>query len=358
MQNRTLAVALDPKSNSLNALRLALAVLVIVSHSWPVGGWGADPGLGDLSLGHLAVAGFFAISGYLITQSRLRSPLGSYLWRRFLRIFPGFWVCLLVTAFVFAPIAGMVGAGTWDAGQAVRYVVSNAPMMAGGHSTISDTLAESAFPSSWNASLWTLRWEFLAYLIIGAAVAFGFVRRYRWVWVAAWIASTALSGALLLRGTEGPLQQFGFLITFFLAGAVMLQFRQVIPINRLVAIAATVLLILVCLLQVGSVFASLPVAYLALWIGCCAPAAVRRIGARHDYSYGVYLYAFPIQQLLAMTGFQATGLPAYVIASILLTIPFAVGSWWFVERPALRLKNLQWRQRRRDHSMRRPALPE
>ena len=89
---QTLATAFDPRHNSLNALRLALATLVIVSHAWPIGGFGNDPHIGDLSFGGWAVAGFFAISGFLITSSRLRSSFSAYLWRRMLRIFPGLWV--------------------------------------------------------------------------------------------------------------------------------------------------------------------------------------------------------------------------------------------------------------------------
>src|SRR3954468_7575058 len=70
------------RRNSLNALRLALAVLVIVSHAWPLGRFGNDPRLGALTLGEVAVAGFFAISGWLITQSRLSGGLAGYAWRR------------------------------------------------------------------------------------------------------------------------------------------------------------------------------------------------------------------------------------------------------------------------------------
>ena len=71
-----------PRRNSLDALRLVLATLVIVSHSWPVGGFGPDPRLGVLTLGEVAVAGFFGISGWLITASRMTSTLRGFAWRR------------------------------------------------------------------------------------------------------------------------------------------------------------------------------------------------------------------------------------------------------------------------------------
>jgi peptidoglycan/LPS O-acetylase OafA/YrhL len=93
----TIAARLDLRSNSLNLVRLVLATAVIVSHAWPIGGFGDDPAIGDVNLGHLAVGGFFAISGYLIAQSRLVNRPARYAAKRAMRILPGFWVCLLVT---------------------------------------------------------------------------------------------------------------------------------------------------------------------------------------------------------------------------------------------------------------------
>src|SRR3712207_9395911 len=69
------------RRNSLNFLRLVLATLVIVSHAWPLGGLGEDPHVGAVTLGYFAVAGFFAISGWLITESRFASELPRHAWR-------------------------------------------------------------------------------------------------------------------------------------------------------------------------------------------------------------------------------------------------------------------------------------
>ena len=78
-------------------------------------------------------------------------------------------------------------------------------------------------------------------------------------------------------------------------------------------------------------------AYPILWLGTHLP--FQKIGARNDYSYGVYIYAYPVQVLLALWGVQHWGYPAYLILSVLGTIPFAVASWWLVEERCLRLKN-------------------
>ena len=104
--------AFDPHRNSLSLLRLLFAAMVLLDHAFPLGGFhgGSDPmwgwTRGQESFGGLAVAGFFVVSGFLVTRSFDGSPNPfSYLWKRFLRIFPGFWVCLVVTVALFGTIA-------------------------------------------------------------------------------------------------------------------------------------------------------------------------------------------------------------------------------------------------------------
>ncbi len=87
-----------------------------------------------------------------------------------------------------------------------------------------------------------------------------------------------------------------------------------------------------------STLAPLPLAYLLLWLGGVLPT---RVGAKNDISYGVYIYAFPVQQLLALAGVQRFGVIPMMVASTICTIPLAWSSWVLVERPAMRLKG--WR---------------
>src|SRR4051812_20340496 len=106
----TLSELFDPRRNSLNFIRLVLAASVIVSHSWVIGNIGPEPEAGGEHLGSWAVIGFFAVSGYLISRSRVNSSsIRSFYVARLLRIYPGFIVCLLAVAFVFAPLSLLVG---------------------------------------------------------------------------------------------------------------------------------------------------------------------------------------------------------------------------------------------------------
>ena len=120
----------DPRRNALDVLRLLFATIVAVTHGIAIH-TGSQPAWGDTLLGDLALDGFFVLSGFLVTRSflRLDSPL-RYLWHRFLRIMPAFWACLIVIAFVAAPVAAVLRghpAGTAFSGDpsALRYVLAN-----------------------------------------------------------------------------------------------------------------------------------------------------------------------------------------------------------------------------------------
>jgi peptidoglycan/LPS O-acetylase OafA/YrhL len=78
---------------------------------------------------------------------------------------------------------------------------------------------------------------------------------------------------------------------------------------------------------------------LLLWLSVSLPKWTRRVGARNDISYGVYIYAFPLQQLLVVYGVGDLGYIPFLLASLACTFPVAAGSWYLVERPALKLKS-------------------
>jgi peptidoglycan/LPS O-acetylase OafA/YrhL len=351
---QSLAASFDPRKNSLNAIRLLLAALVIVSHSWPLGGFGKDPQLGDLNLGRWSVAGFFAISGYLITSSRDHTGLGRYLWRRVLRIYPGFLVALGVIAFALAPLAASIGPGDFDAGDGFSYVWHNAGLYVR-QTSIGDTLSSVPHRHSWNGALWTLFYEFLCYLGVGAAVSLLPRRLLPPVVAVAFVVSSASRHLLELthHHVPTPVHHLSVLTPFFIAGAVLYLFARFIPFHAGVAAVAAAALGLIVVTGVDSNLAALPLAYVCMWLGTTLPLS--RIGKRHDLSYGIYIYGFPIQQTLALLGAMEWGVAAYVTLSILLTIPFAAASWFLVERPAQRLKTArsavtQWSDQRAERA--------
>jgi peptidoglycan/LPS O-acetylase OafA/YrhL len=322
----TLSERLDPRHNSLNLIRLVLATAVICSHSWPAGGYGDDPGLGGTDLGDWAVGGFFAISGYLITMSRgdrSRSLLDFFV-KRVLRIFPAFLVALLAVAFVAGPLSVVVdGSGSYDWGSATGYVVHNSLLQVRQWG-IDGTLTDAPFPDVWNASAWTLYYEFLCYVGIGVLVS---VVPRRWLTpavVVGLVGCTVVTAAAVLadvvmRGWIADLAHFG---TFFAAGALLFLLRDRVPLRGPLAAASGAAVVVIIVAGGFEVFAALPLAYLMLYLGAALP--FQRIGRTHDLSYGLYIYAFPVQQLMT-AAFGGGQLPVlvYVVLCVAATVPLA-----------------------------------
>lgn len=329
---------LDVRSNSLNFLRLLLAGLVIVSHAAPISGLSDEWRIGGISLGNIAVGGFFAISGYLITASRFSSPIAPYAWRRFLRIFPGYWACLAVVGLVFGALAGAVRGG-WTLQSGLGYLASNASMVRGGDA-FTATLQGAPFPAAWNGSLWTLRYELLCYVAVGAALLIPRVFTKAFVFPLVFVLVSVASIPVHMSGIGGSVRDIAFLVPFFAAGACLFRFSKWMPMNGKYALGAVALLLAVVSLGLGHSLAALPLAYLCLWAGIALPDRFRRIGKKNDVSYGVYLYGFPVQQMLVLIGAHHLGLPLFILLSLVAVLPVAAASWFLVERPAMSLKGL------------------
>lgn len=332
----TVGEALSGRDNALNFVRLVLATLVIVSHA-SIGAVGEFPTVGDAGLGQLAVGAFFTLSGFLIARSRVTLTAGVFVWHRALRIFPAFWVCLVVVAFAFAPASTVITGLSWDPSSAASYVWKNAGLWVV-QAGVENTLPADAF-GYWNGSLWTLFYEFCAYLACGALLTLSFARTHRvavmsTVMVAVTLGQWLALGPLVITGGfyVATLQ----LATFFAAGMWIWAVSDRLPVSHmLAAMAAIVFSGLVAVDQVA-LLGPLPVAYLCLWAGAVLPT---RIGVRNDVSYGMYVYAFPVEQMLALAGFTTGGMWGFAALATLSTIPFAWASWLLVEKPTLRFRH-------------------
>ena len=167
---RTLGQVFDPRANALNAWRLALALAVIVWHSLVLTGHPMPPFAVHQFATQDFVDGFFAISGFLIPASWLSNPrLRDYVLARSLRILPGMWVCLVITAFVIAPIGVAIQGGSaaklLTSGGPLQFVVRNSAV-AYVQFDIAGTPSGIPFPGMWNGSLWTLQYEVLLYIAV------------------------------------------------------------------------------------------------------------------------------------------------------------------------------------------------
>lgn len=293
----------------------------------------------------MAVGGFFVLSGFLITRSYEGTlTFGRFLWHRVLRIFPGFWICLLVGAFVVAPVAfarehgSLAGFFSAQNGPA-SYVLRNGLLVIQ-QDSIASLFAGAPDPFAFNSSLWTLAYEFACYLAIGALGAALVLRRWRGA-VAIGAIWLFLAYALLLwqygaRGTPIVLNMVS-LFVYFGFGASAYLFRDRIPMRAW--IAALFAIALVAAVPTRAVAIAVPVCLSYLTLYAAQKVPVRNFDRHADLSYGLYIYAFPIQQMLVLYGLNRLGLTPYFAVGLGLSLAFAAASWFAVERPCLALKN-------------------
>ncbi|MFG1868663.1 acyltransferase family protein [Micromonospora arborensis] len=367
----TTSVPLDQayagRANSFGFLRLGFAFAVVLSHA-AVLGFGR-PITHRVDISGLAVAGFFGVSGFLITRSARRISLPRFLWHRGLRIWPGLWVCLLFIGFVVAPVLYLARHGTldglwWGPNGVFNYLRSN---WWGGmrQDSIADLLRGDTPYWRWtgghpiNGSLWTLAYEITCYLLVAIAAVLTLLRRqFRLLpllvmvavfGVLCWNYNQQVTGGegILTNGSIGPVPLLGWFSAsyflwyafMFLAGGVAELYSDRLPINDLLGVLA--LAVVGWFAFHGAFFGPglLAYAYVILWLAVRLPKALHRVGQANDYSYGVYIYSFTVQQVMAKVGVQAIGIVGFFLASALVSTGLAVVSWHLVEKPALRLKN-------------------
>lgn len=331
--------ALDGNNNSLNALRLMMAVLVIVAHSWWLTGLGPGPAVAGGQLGSWAVVVFFGISGYLITRSRLTATPARFFLARFLRIMPGLAACLLVVAFIFAPLSAALGRRTYDAGAAAEYVVRHISLIGTqlGETPIGDTLSGVTGADRWNSPLWTLFWEVFCYLIVGL-LAFTKRELFRAAVVLLFVASTVcLVLQVFAHGSSGDVwTPILAPMTTFLAGSLLFLFRDHVSAGHAAVWMALGTLAVSFMAGNFIAFCHLPLAYLIIRFG--ASPVLHRVGSKFDISYGMYIYGWPVQQLLVLAGLHTVvPLGVFALVSVAATAPVAWLSFVLVERPAQRL---------------------
>jgi peptidoglycan/LPS O-acetylase OafA/YrhL len=340
----SLAAAFDPRSNALAVIRLGLAGLVALTHATEIG-FGRQATIGSTEVGELAVDAFFVLSGFLVCRSLLRlDSTGRYAWHRFLRIAPGFYACLLVSALVVAPLAAVIAGRSplsvlTGPDSAPSYLLNNAALLMRqfGIAGLPDT---AHVPDVIDGSLWTLFYEALCYGLLAVLGLLGVLRRRpRLLAVVAGIWGLTVLDAL---GTNPLGSQYLLRFTLvFLLGAAGFVLADRIPVHpALAGSAAVVLLAALLLTDHYRALAAPALAYLCLYATVRLP--LRRNPSR-DLSYGLYIYHWPVLQLLAMLGAAGLGPVPFAVLGVGLALLAALASWTFVEGPALALKDVQVR---------------
>jgi peptidoglycan/LPS O-acetylase OafA/YrhL len=335
------------RAPGMDVLRLAAATLVIVAHSYALTNH-AEPlqRFGGPEFGDIAVAVFFAISGFLVTASWVSdSRLRSFVLRRALRILPALWVVLLLTTFVMGvvvtdvPVTSyLTSLSTWRYPLERALVFSTRPDLPGVFTT-------NPYGTPVNGSLWTLPVEVTAYgatLLLGLT---GLLARRRGLVLLATLALFAVQEAILSStpglGAAAPGNVLHWLVhfgIFYAVGALFFLYREYVPLSF--AATAVAVAVWIASFDTGAltVVSQLTLPYVVLVLGYRGPAVVDRVMRRiGDISYGTYIYAFPVQQLI-IHYHLGIGPGWLIAATVPITYACAFLSWRLVERPALRLR--------------------
>ncbi|MDP3008668.1 MAG: acyltransferase [Methylococcales bacterium] len=326
--------------NNLNAIRLIAAFLVLYGHSFVFLGLPHPLFLSWITLGPLGVYVFFTISGYLIAESWDRDPhLGRFFARRALRIFPGLAVCIVLSAFILGPLLTTLplkdyfdSIHTWNYLHNIAlYITYYLP----------GVFEANRVPNATNGSLWSLPVEFFMYIIVAMI---GLVRGNRWVYLGL-VVSFALITFFWAQRTEQMLVVYAtdvrqvFLCgIYFCVGAVFYKF----DIKRYFSLSVVMLAViaLLCLerwIPVLAVAAWILLPVVTLAFGFAYSPLLNRLIRTGDYSYGIYIYAFPIQQTIVYL-YPDISLRLYLSVCSVLTLICAILSWHLIEQRALSLK--------------------
>lgn len=321
--------------NNFTVIRFLLAMAVLVGHSFPITGNGSDPItmliLPHAWIGSIAVGGFFAVSGFLVSASIQNRSLNDFAISRALRLYPAVIVYSLVAVLVIGPLASSVGIYQYFAAKPWNNLwnatlwewIYNLPY----------AFTDRTFSGSTNGSSWTLPAELRCYIAVFLLGLIGLFNTRE-------IANVALLSALVLIKINfsaiplfGGNAQFEEPLLFFIVGSLFWVNRNFIPMNWVLCAALVAATFFYASTSWYRYFYMPTVAY------CILMAAYRLphfdIDKFGDISYGVYIYAWPIQQLV-----WSQGQNAYVNAALatLIVVPVAYASWRFVEKPALSLR--------------------
>lgn len=337
-------MATSDKANNFGFLRLLFATLVILSHSPELLDGNQSREIlsvvfGSLTFGAIAVHGFFLISGYLLVQSFEHSTLKDYAIKRVLRIYPGFVAAYLVCIFAFGPYSGgdpwSLGGTDWLI-MLGRIIMLSPPHLDGAFTHLPEPQL--------NGSVWTIRYEFFCYGLVAALGLLNLLSRR--------LLMVALATALLLAmsALRAKLPIFGqywvehpSLIHFtavFCCGSAYYRMSDRISYHPAWAAVAALLL---AAFMYSHVFSEMAFAvfggYLIFWFALHVPTRyLSRVGQNTDISYGVYLYAWPIQNSII---FRHPGVSPWLLFVVSTAFAVICGfiSWTVIEKRMMALKH-------------------
>lgn len=292
-----------------------------------------------LPLGTLGVYIFFSISGYLVSKSWYHDAhLGRFLMRRALRIFPGLVVCIFLTIFVLGPALTNLKTAEYFSHPNTLLYLRNIGLYIS--YSLPGVFENNHYPFAVNGSLWSLPVEFFMYLLLAILSYIRFPKLGFLLFGIGFILAAAnydsfINVPWIMYGTD--MKQVFVCGSFFWLGSVFYTYN----IPRFFTTTNLLVLVFIWLSvsrwpDIFILMGILVIAVVSLAFGLASSRFLSRT-THYDYSYGIYIYAFPIQQIVAQIN-PKLPLPEYLLWVGCCTILLAAFSWHFIEKPALKLK--------------------
>jgi len=341
----------DRFSNNFDFLRFAAAAVIVVTHAYALRLGYVGIGMYDpvALMGQAGLAALLVTSGYLITASweSTASPL-RFAWKRFLRVVPALVLAILITLFVIGPLMTSLPPGDYFGALFSPAGLATAPFF-------EDGSAISLFQGNpWtyvNGSLWTIPVEVAMYGVIALLGIAGLLWRK-----SALLGVMGINILLWIAWFDDPRMAKVRFTLYFLVGAFLYLHRERIAYRPVIAGALLLLLGLSTLTPYPTVAGVIAIPYLTIYAAHLPVPFINTFGKPGDFSYGIYIYHYPIQQVLIQVTANTLLLPALCGLSFLVAFALAFLSWNIVEKRALAAKNLGTADLRR--KLRLPSLPE
>lgn len=326
------------RSNLFDLLRIAAASAVIFSHHFHITRTAPPSWLHSNMVGGVAVMTFFTISGYLVTQSWLRQPqVMPFLFKRFLRIWPGVLVAVLSNVFLFGVVFTSLPAADFLVHPETLGYFRNL-LLIKDYPNLPGVFENNPLKHLMNGPLWTIPMESLCYLVLAGAGLLG-VFRSRAIACVAGLAYIAFFLTARNADLTGEMRHWFEYPAYFTYGALIAVFRQEFHAcaGRLLLVLAPLAALLFFGLHLEHSAGLLLLPPLLIFLGSLNVPSLAFLQRGGDPSYGIYLYGCPVQQSVYAVFPDMPFIPSLLL-SIALAAVAGYASWHWVESPALRFK--------------------
>jgi peptidoglycan/LPS O-acetylase OafA/YrhL len=325
------------RGNCFDLIRHFAALLVLYSHHYPMLKR-PEPSIRHWeSYGFIAVAIFFSISGYFMPASFVRSGnFLNFIGRRLKRLLPALVVCSFIITYVIGTI--FTSTPTWEYLTSRWTLGTFASWATFLGRSIPGVFSNFLMPNAIDGSLWTLPIELLCYVVIGTALSFS----QSWK-MALFLFVAAVLGTAWVVHVDTSFNFYSVPLNFFLIFGICFSGGSLLAMTKDAWFSARIPLLIFAILSIWlmrgrveiNIFGMLGITLITVIIG--ESAKDKFIKGKFDISYGIYIYAFPIQQLVINEITHRLWLG--MLISLVFTLVAGYLSYQFVEKRFLHKNN-------------------